>query len=45
MFDVLLILLSVIGFGALLFISLFILAGIYAVYDLDRELTDNLTDE
>jgi hypothetical protein len=45
MFDLLLTLLTVIIFIAVLFISLFLLAGIYAVYDLDRELTDDLTDE
>lgn len=45
MFDVFVVLLTVISLGAVLFISLFLLAGIYAVYDIDRELTDDLTDE
>lgn len=45
MLNVLLICLSVLGVIVVLFIGVFILASVYAVYDLDRELTDDLTDE
>jgi hypothetical protein len=45
MIDLLLICLSVLGIILVLFIGVFILASVYAVYDLDRELTDDLTDE
>jgi hypothetical protein len=45
MFNLFLILLTVACLGAVMFIGLIFLAGIYAVYDIDRELTDDLTDE
>jgi hypothetical protein len=45
MLNLFLILLTIAGLGAVLFISLILLASIYAVYDIDRELTDDLTDE
>ena len=45
MFEFWLIFVTVFSFSAVLFIGLILLASIYAVYDLDRELTDDLTDE
>jgi len=45
MFDLFLVLLIVATLGAVIVIVLIFLAGIYAVYDIDRELTDDLTDE
>jgi len=45
MLNLFLILLTIAGLGAVMFIGLILLASIYAVYDIDRELTDDLTDE
>jgi len=45
MLNLFFILLSFAGVGAIMFIGLILLASIYAVYDIDRELTDDLTDE
>jgi hypothetical protein len=45
MIDVLLICLGVLGIIVGLTICLLVLASVYAIYDLDRELTEDLTDE